>query len=346
MNLLKIRLVLKVIVLLLVVTIVNSAFLPVIATPGSHNETAQIKFLNYAEVLVMDVMDKPKLILPGWYLYVGSIGGGKIALANITPIDSTLQLNSTCTCCTSSRTRSVNSSIFETSTVIDIEKHESRLRFIEVLVSNGTNSGSYTFYLLEYRIKKADYNVTILTRIFTDHEKPSNYVLFQTITNIESASHALPVSDIVRIANKTSLSEHYRILAKTLEKLALIEGETKYIWKDLSKELENLARLVEKYLDGYDKKAYGVAVAFDGPWHWLCVLICNVACAVGCGAGTAVICAAACAGPCAGCISIWACPACIACVALCGGIAGAVCYIIGAYGCAPGCDWICSQAGW
>jgi len=232
------------------------------------------------------------------------------------------------------------------SSIVKITEGDGELHFVRIVYNDNVGNKNYTVYLLKYIVEYKDYNVTILTRIFTHPEDHNSYVMFQTIVNIEPKDYALPVGDVIVILNKTSLSEHYKILAKTLKRLSLIEKETKDIWKPLAENLERLAKMVEKYLNEYNKEAYSSALVFDGPWHWLCVLICNVACAVGCGAGTAVICAVACSAPCAGCITIWACPKCLICVILCGAIAGAVCWVIGQYGCAPGCDWICEEAGW
>lgn len=328
-----------VVVLVLVSVTVGSMFPPISITASTgQNKVAEIKFLNYVEVAIVK---KLKLLSPS-QIIAGGIGGGKVVLMNITPIDSTFQLNSTCTGC---NTCLGSGSVLKTSTVVEVEKHGTRLRFIEISVSNDTDDDSYTFYLLEYRAERINYNVTILTRIFTDPEDPDSYVLLQTIANIEP-KNPLPVADVVKIVNRTFLSEHYEVLAKTLEKLAFIEGETRDVWRYLAKELRNLAWMVKKYLAKYDKEAYGTALIIDGPWRWLCVLICNIACAVGCNVGTALICAVACGKVCAGCVMIWGCPLCLACTIGCAAISGAVCQVIGQYGCSPGCDWLCEKAGW
>jgi len=336
---LKVSSAISIIILTLVLTHAVASQFAVAIAFDSQNETEAIRLLNYVEVAVVE-KDKPVQL--DWSV-VGSIGSGKVVLMNVTSVNSILWSNDTCTYCSSC---SADGSVLETSSVVKITEGNEELHFVGI-VYNVSNK-NYTVYLLKYVAEYKDYKATILTRIFTHPEDPNSYVLFQTIANIEpeDKDYVLPVGDVIVILNKTYLSEHYRILAKTLKKLSSIEKETKDIWKPLAENLERLAKIVKNYLNEYDKEAYSNALVFDGPWRWLCVLICNVACAIGCGAGTAVICAAACAGPCAGCIFIWACPTCIACAALCGAIAGAVCWVIGQYGCAPGCDWICEKAGW
>ncbi len=345
MNVIKVLLFVTVIITLSS-AIISPILLSVSAnTSADQNKTTEIRFLNYVEVAIVR---RPRPAPYSW-ITIGDIGGGRSILANITPIYDVLQLNNTCTSCNK---HSGSYPVMKINTIINIKKPGSRLRFIKVSSYNSTynsdsaGAGNYTFFVLEYRSERTGYNVTILTRILTDPENSNNYMLFQTIANIELSGHSIPVIDMVEIINKTSLSEHYEVLAKVFRKLALIEGETRYAWICLAKELRNLAIMVNEYLGGYNRRAYSITLVLDGAWHWLCVLICNVACAVGCGAGTALICAIACSGPCGSCVTIWSCPACIACIVLCGGITGAICYVIGTYGCAPGCDWICTQAGW
>ncbi len=58
----------------------------------------------------------------------------------------------------------------------------------------------------------------------------------------------------------------------------------------------------------------------------------------------ALICTAACTGICGACVVVWyLCVACVLCIAVCGGIAGALCGVIAIYGIAPGCAWLCCQ---
>ncbi len=89
---------------------------------------------------------------------------------------------------------------------------------------------NYTFYLLVYHDAHEEYNTTILTMIFADPSNQSRFLFFKTIANIQPISDkAMQVMDIINIMNRTTLSQHYKILSKTLRYLGEKEGSTKWI---------------------------------------------------------------------------------------------------------------------
>ncbi|ALL01456.1 hypothetical protein Pyrde_1410 [Pyrodictium delaneyi] len=207
-----------------------------------------------------------------------------IDLTNITP----------CTSCTESTTtcplQSANLSVaFET--LYEYNTTSRDLKLIEVTLYNETFS--YQYYLLLYRAEHDSYNVTIATKIITDPET-GEYKLFMTAANIAPIPEKTqPIADMVFIANETTLSQHYAILAKTLKKVAASDTkETKWLWNKIAKELDTLAKLVEKKLKAYNKSAAGLAIVLDGDLS--CILYC-ILCGAALGAviGCAIVTAGA-----------------------------------------------------
>lgn len=331
------NLILKGITLILIMSLILPVNLKTMTM--TQTNSINVSLMNYVEVMIVEGNRKGN----SW-IRLGSIGRGKVAIASITPLSSSLNLSESCIGCSSCYSNNGSMSL-QTNTLASIESRNRKTSLVQFIeAKNG--KGTEVLYLLLHTAGRKQYNVTVVTHIFTNPENPDEYLLFRTVANIYDKEKEVFVANLVMILNKTSLADHYLILSRTLRKLANIEKEMNQAWNLLAGEFEYLSVLVKSRLNKYDKEAYGFAVLFDGPWRWLCVLICNIACAAGCGAGTALICGAACAKPCAGCTAILGCPACIACIVLCGGITGSVCQVISMYGCAPGCDWICEKAGW
>ena len=112
-----------------------------------------------------------------------------------------------------------------------------------------------------------------MTRIITDPETGS-YKLFLTSANIEPR-RVNPVADIVIIANETTLSQHYVMLAKSLTKVARDDKDIRKLWHVVAKELMYLSVVVEKHLSQYNVyTAKSLAIVADG--YWDCVANCIV----------------------------------------------------------------------
>jgi hypothetical protein len=110
-----------------------------------------------------------------------------------------------------------------------------------------------------------EYNATIVTTIFTDPTNQNKYIFFKTMANIQpTQGKAMQVMDIINIMNRTTLSQHYKILSKTLKYLGEKEASTKWIWTKLGKELNKLSKIVQHKLKTYNtQKAYGTAIILD-----------------------------------------------------------------------------------
>jgi len=138
---------------------------------------------------------------------------------------------------------------------------------------------NYTFYLLLYYSVNDRYNVIVITMIFTDPANQSRYLLFRTVANIQpTPDKSLQVMDIISIMNRTTLSEHYKILSKTLRYLGDKEPSTKWVLTKLGKELNKLSKIAEHQLKEYNtQKAYGIGIIADGFWSCLtCSIACNL----------------------------------------------------------------------
>ncbi len=177
-------------------------------------------------------------------------------------------------------------------TILNESKDHYKLVFMDVDMYGTVNDTelNYTFYLLLYHSTHRDYNTTIVTIIFTDPSNQSRFLFFKTIANIQPISDkAMQVMDIINIMNRTTLSQHYKILSKTLQYLKEKEGSTKWVWTKLSHELNKLSNIVKHELKEYNKqKAYGIGITADD--YWSC-LICTSACTVAIYGGCALACA-------------------------------------------------------
>jgi len=194
-------------------------------------------------------------------------------LYSIKLINTTLVFNSSsCPCC-SNTSAQLNYSYI---TILNESKDHYKFIFMDVAIYGTVNDTEldYTFYLLLYHSTHRDYNTTIVTIIFTDPSNQSRFLFFKTIANIQPISDkAMQVMDIINIMNRTTLSQHYKILAKTLKHLRRSEGVTRWVWTKLSHELNKLSNIVKHELKEYNKqKAYGIGITVDD--YWSCVLQC------------------------------------------------------------------------
>lgn len=247
--------------------------------------------------------------IPGVYALTDT-GGGELRLLNIVnvtltgdgPVYSikfvnvTLTLNSSgCPCCSSS-----NSSISELNSsytvLLNETDDEHTLMFTHIHISGTINNTeiNYTFYLLLYQSIKEEYNATVITTIFTDPTNQSKFIFFKTIANIQpTPDKAIQIMDTINIMNRTTLSEHYKILSKTLKYLGEKEEATEWIWAKLGNELNKLSKIVEHKLKEYDSEgAYSISFLIDDYWSCLlekffeCAHIGDIGvaiCALGCG---------------------------------------------------------------
>ncbi len=107
-------------------------------------------------------------------------------------------------------------------------------------------------------------NVSIVTIIVTD-QKTNKYRQFLTVANIGSGK-TTPVANVVFISNKTTLSEYYKILAKTINRMAINDRNNSRSWHLIAKDLMHLSIIVKKELPQYNKSAKGLAIVIDGFW--------------------------------------------------------------------------------
>lgn len=157
--------------------------------------------------------------------------------------------------------------------------------------------------------------------------------------------------EVVKFNSTVTLSQQYDILSGVADEFKDLyensENETianslGTAYETMKDEFEYLSEVMEGQLQGYDKEILNSSAILTDQ-YWLCLLVCEVILAMGCGTGCAIVCSAVCGPICVGCIWIWTCPVCFACVAACGGICAGLCCLIGIYGVASGCGWLCSQ---
>jgi len=238
-------------------------------------------------------------------------------------------------------------------------------KMLSITVYN--ESFSYTFYVLGYQVEKQQYNLTVVTRIMS----VNNTNLFMTMVNIapKDGKKFAPFADIIEIKSKTTLAEHYRILAKVLNEIRK-DDETKWIWNKAKNELNYLSMVVEKDLAEYNVEGIGLVSIIDDECTSSCSLIlgmagatvcliicsvtnvgalaCGVICSVAWGAASGTACSYWCTGnldPCsAGCGGF--------CSGVCSGACSALLsrlgltsltYFCEKYACAPACTGACES---
>ncbi len=141
------------------------------------------------------------------------------------------------------------------------------LTLYNVTISNGTST--LKALVLVYTVHRKNYNLSLTTKILIN-TSTAKYYAFLTTVNIQPLEKkAEPIMDAIVVLNATKLSTYYKLLAATLQKY-LADGESRWLWNQVSKELRHLARLVEAKLNEYDKSAKGLAVVADFD-AWCCI---------------------------------------------------------------------------
>ncbi|MDK2876222.1 MAG: hypothetical protein PWQ22_632 [Archaeoglobaceae archaeon] len=109
-------------------------------------------------------------------------------------------------------------------------------------------------------VEEQQYNLSVMTRIMPINDTN----LFTTIVNIDPRDDkAKPVADVVFFTNETTLADHYRLLGKVLSEIRK-NDETSWIWNKVRLELNELAKKVERDLEGYNVEGFGIAAIADG----------------------------------------------------------------------------------
>jgi len=195
---------------------------------------------------------------------VGVDSGSHLTLINITYVDMVVNLTalpSSCGCSTAnvcSGGVALNVSV-DVIANLTIDK-DSRLLFGSIRIYNDT--WSYTIYRLLYSTSRKEYNLTVLTTIYTNASS-GEYGFFLTAINIQpTPKKASPIADAVVVVNSTKLSDFYRIVASTLRKY-LNDNESEWLWNKVAVELEKLSKIVEDRLGDYNKPAEGLAIVMD-----------------------------------------------------------------------------------
>jgi hypothetical protein len=132
------------------------------------------------------------------------------------------------------------------------------LRFNEIKIYN--KAASLSFYILSYFAETATYNFSLVTRII--NQNGENY--FVTTINVapKDSKRFAPFADIIEVKSKTTLAEHYRVLAKVLNEMRK-QDETNWIWNKAKNELNYLSRVIERDLGEYNLEGIGSAIVID-----------------------------------------------------------------------------------
>jgi len=220
-------------------------------------------------------------------------------------------------------------------------------------------------YQLDYFIDHQNYKLTIHTTLEPEPQNLDTYsVAFSTIKYVPVNGNPITSMEFIKFNMSVTLSQQYDILADVTKEMAKIYKKSKdldlmelyYGYTNMRKEIRSLSELVREQLAAYDWQifeSYAVLVDYvvnggngggDPPPPCtpdpFCIVVCNFILDLGCAVGMAIICVYECAGPCAV-PPLW--PACVACTIACTAIGFTLCYLIGIYGIAPGCEWLCCQ---
>ncbi|MCU7788568.1 hypothetical protein ODS41_11660 [Pyrobaculum sp. 3827-6] len=187
------------------------------------------------------------------------------------------------------------------------------LAFGKVIVTNGTVN--FTFYVLVYKVVGRDqpghYNFTTITIIYT---KPNGeYSLFYTRIDSTPFKKNVTATEIIIIRNATTLADSYRIIGNALKQ---VKNDSPRAWDIAYKELNKLAKFIEKEMPQYNGKAPTVAIVTDFDLICCVASIGNlIACALGDSAllGYCPLCAQLipCIGACINIFTAWTCLLCV-----------------------------------
>ena len=172
--------------------------------------------------------------------------------------------NATCSCC-ANRTAPAAANVAVKVNVVANETWSHgdinyTFFFAGVTATNGT--ANYTVYVLLYRAigsqGSGHYNFSVTTFILT---KPNGeYAVFLTKIDVEPFKKNVTATEYVVIKNATTLADSYRLIAKALQQ---VKSDSPKAWDIAHKELTHLAKLVEKEIPQYNKKAPTVAQVMD-----------------------------------------------------------------------------------
>ena len=241
--------------------------------------------------------------------YVTVASNGKGFDISITPLNlSAMSTCTTCSCPVAGTTQSVNAStviLFQNSTYILIKRIVSYGNTsVEIVVSSKLlwqwtksdekeNRSAYLYqveiasanttlhyYMLTYSVRALDYNLTIATQLIPANENFYNYS-FTYIVYAPKEKRVVSL-EIVKFNTSVTLSQLYQALSRVAKELRQIyqtsSNTTIRSLKDgyliIEKELNNLARLVEKELPQYNKPIiHSTAIISD---DWLRCTICQL----------------------------------------------------------------------
>uniref|UniRef100_A0A7J2U5E8 Uncharacterized protein n=1 Tax=Ignisphaera aggregans TaxID=334771 RepID=A0A7J2U5E8_9CREN len=183
------------------------------------------------------------------------------------------------------------------------ENRSAYLYQVEIASANRT----LHYYMLTYRVRALDYNLTIATQLIPANESFYNYS-FTYVVYMPKEKRVVSL-EIVKFNKSVTLSQLYQALSRAAKELRHIyqtsSNTTIRSLKDgyltIEKELDLLAKLVEKELPQYNKPViHGTAIITD---DWISCLICNALVGVICGligsVAVSLLCPTACTIVCA-----------------------------------------------
>jgi hypothetical protein len=274
--------------------------------------------------------------------YVTVASNGKGFDISITPLNlSAKPICTTCSCPVAGTTQSVNAStviLFQNSTYILIKRIVSYGNtLVEIVVSGKLlwqwtksdekeNRSAYLYqveiasanttlhyYMLTYSVRALDYNLTIATQLIPANESFYNYS-FTYVVYVPKEKRVVSL-EIVKFNTSVTLSQLYQALSRVAKELRHIyqtsSNTTIRSLKDgyltIEKELNNLARLVEKELPQYNKPViYSIAIIND---DWFSCSLCNLLAGAVCmllgQMAVSAVCPTACAMVCAIFVAQW-----------------------------------------
>jgi hypothetical protein len=274
--------------------------------------------------------------------YVTVASNGKGFDISITPLNlSAMSTCTTCSCPVAGTTQSVNAStviLFQNSTYILIKRIVSyRNKSVEVIASGKLlwqwvksggkeNRSAYLYqvelvsanrtlhyYMLTYSVRALDYNLTIATQLIPANENFYNYS-FTYVVYMPKEKRVVSL-EIVKFNTSVTLSQLYQALSRVAKELRQIyqtsSNTTIRSLKDgyltIEKELNNLAKLVEKELPQYNKPVIHSTAIITDDWFScsLCNLLAGAVCLLLSQMAVSAVCPPACAMVCAIFVAQW-----------------------------------------
>jgi hypothetical protein len=319
--------------------------------------------------------------------YVTVASNGKGFDISIAPLNlSAKPICTTCSCPVAGTTQSVNASnvsaviLFQNSTYILIKRIVSYGNTSVEVIASGKllwrwvksggkeNRSAYLYqvelvsanitlhyYMLTYSVRALDYNLTIATQLIPANESFYNYS-FTYVVYMPKEKRVVSL-EIVKFNTSVTLSQLYQALSRVAKELRHIyqtsSNTTIRSLKDwyltIEKELDLLAKLVEKELPQYNKPViHSIAIITD---DWISCLICHALFDVVCHLITIiageVLCPTTCITTCAiFAAEWWIASICgVICISMCNELVEALLHFAGATTCSLGGDALCSYIG-